>query len=126
MAFVLFGYDQGVFGGILQNKDWLDQFDHPSDSKTGIIVSCYNLGCLAGCVRKLIRAPRLTQSEADRRKVNFFLGEMLGRRKTIWVAMGFVMVGATLQTTAFTVPHLVIGRVITGFGTGLKTSTVPM
>ncbi|KAL1641340.1 hypothetical protein SLS61_010146 [Didymella pomorum] len=108
MAFVLFGYDQGVFGGILQNKDWLDQFDHPSDSKTGIIVSCYNLGCLAGCV------------------LNFFLGEMLGRRKTIWVAMGFVMVGATLQTTAFTVPHLVIGRVITGFGTGLKTSTVPM
>lgn len=52
IAFVLFGYDQGVFGGILQNRDWLDQFEHPSDSKTGIIVSCYNLGCLAGCVCK--------------------------------------------------------------------------
>jgi hypothetical protein len=52
MAFVLFGYDQGVFGGILQNRDWLDQFEHPSDSLTGIIVSCYNLGCLAGCVCK--------------------------------------------------------------------------
>jgi MFS family permease len=58
--------------------------------------------------------------------VNFFMGEYLGRRKTIWLAMAFVLVGATLQTTAFTVPHLVIGRVITGFGTGLKTSTVPM
>jgi hypothetical protein len=50
IAFVLFGYDQGVFGGILQNEDWLNQFDHPSDSKTGIIVSCYNLGCLTGCI----------------------------------------------------------------------------
>ncbi|KAH7390018.1 general substrate transporter [Pyrenochaeta sp. MPI-SDFR-AT-0127] len=108
IAFVLFGYDQGVFGGILQNEDWLNQFDHPSDSKTGIIVSCYNLGCLTGCV------------------MNFFMGEKLGRRKTIWVAMAFVFIGATLQTTAFNVPHLVVGRVITGFGTGLKTSTVPM
>lgn len=52
IAFVLFGYDQGVFGGILQMEDWLDQFGHPSDSETGIIVSCYNLGCLTGCVRK--------------------------------------------------------------------------
>ncbi len=58
--------------------------------------------------------------------VNFFLGEKLGRRKTIWLAMALVITGAILQTTAFTVPHLVIGRVVTGFGTGLKTSTVPM
>lgn len=40
IAFVLIGYDQGVFSGILQNEDWLNQFHHPSDSKTGIIVSC--------------------------------------------------------------------------------------
>ncbi|KAJ5959367.1 uncharacterized protein N7479_006517 [Penicillium vulpinum] len=108
MAFVLFGYDQGVFGGILENKDWLDQFNHPSDSKTGIVVSCYNLGCFAGCV------------------VNYMIGEMLGRRRSIWFAMAFVIVGATLQTSAFTVPHLIIGRLITGVGTGIKTSTVPM
>lgn len=107
-AFVLFGFDQGVFGGILQNEDWLNQFNHPSDSETGIIVSCYNLGCLTGCI------------------INFFLGEKLGRRKTIWMAMCFVLVGAALQTSAFTVAHLVVGRVVTGFGTGIKTSTVPM
>jgi predicted MFS family arabinose efflux permease len=107
-AFVLFGYDQGVFSGILQNENWLQQFNHPSDSTTGIIVSCYNLGCLVGCV------------------VNFFLGEKLGRRKAIWTAMGFVIVGATLQTSAYSIAHLVIGRIITGMGTGIKTSTVPM
>jgi predicted MFS family arabinose efflux permease len=40
--------------------------------------------------------------------------------------MTLVVIGAVLQTTAFNVPHLVIGRVICGFGTGIKTSTVPM
>lgn len=58
--------------------------------------------------------------------VNFFLGDKLGRRKTMWFAMGLVIVGAVLQTTAYSVPHLVVGRIITGFGTGIKTSTVPM
>lgn len=58
--------------------------------------------------------------------MNFFVGEILGRRKTIWTAMGFVLIGAALQASAYTIPHLVIGRVVTGFGTGLKTSTVPM
>ncbi|KAL3956080.1 hypothetical protein ACCO45_008926 [Purpureocillium lilacinum] len=107
VAFVLFGYDQGVFSGILQNADWLDQFGHPSDTKTGIIVSCYNLGCLTGCI------------------VNFCIGERLGRRRTIWLAMAVVVLGATLQTTAYTVAHLVVGRIVTGVGTGIKTSTVP-
>lgn len=40
--------------------------------------------------------------------------------------MAFVLVGASLQTSAFTVPHLIIGRVITGLGTGIDSSTVPM
>lgn len=58
--------------------------------------------------------------------MNFFFGDILGRRRAIWMAMGLVVIGATLQTTAFHVPHLIIGRVITGLGTGIKTSTVPM
>ena len=33
--------------------------------------------------------------------------------------------GATLQASAYHVAHLVIGRVITGFGTGIDSSTVP-
>ncbi|KAH7244805.1 general substrate transporter [Fusarium solani] len=107
-AFVLYGYDQGVFGGILENEDWLRQFNHPGDTLTGFITSSYNLGCLVGCF------------------ANFFVGEKLGRRRTIWLAMGWIIVGAALQTTAFTRGHLIVGRIVTGVGTGLKTSTVPM
>jgi len=40
--------------------------------------------------------------------------------------MAFVLVGATLQTSAYHVSHLIIGRVITGLGTGIDSSTVPM
>ena len=35
-------------------------------------------------------------------------------------------IGATLQTSAFSVPHLMVGRFVTGIGTGIETSTVPM
>jgi MFS family permease len=107
-AFVLYGYDQGVFGGILENNDWLTQFNHPGDTLTGFITSSYNLGCLAGCFG------------------NFIIGDRLGRRKTIWLAMVWVIVGAALQASAYSRGHLIAGRIITGIGTGLKTSTVPM
>lgn len=54
VAFVLYGYDQGVFSNIVTNKDWLEQFGYPNDSEEGIIVSCFNLGCLLGCFSKFI------------------------------------------------------------------------
>lgn len=52
VAFILFGYDQGVFSSIVTNEDWMRQFNYPNDSEEGIIVSCYNLGCLLGCFSK--------------------------------------------------------------------------
>jgi len=58
--------------------------------------------------------------------VNFFLGGPLGRRKIIWTAATFIIIGAVLQTTAYNVPHMIVGRIIAGIGTGLETSTVPM
>lgn len=37
LAFVLFGYDQGVFSGIVGNEDFLDTFGHPNPQLEGII-----------------------------------------------------------------------------------------
>jgi MFS family permease len=89
-------------------EDWLELFNHPSDTETGALVSSYCIGALLGCI------------------LNFFTGDRLGRRKSMWLAMGFVIVGATLQTSAYTVPHLVIGRVITGLGTGIGKDIVSL
>ncbi|KAF2719089.1 general substrate transporter [Polychaeton citri CBS 116435] len=108
MAFILFGYDQGVFSGIVGNEDWLATFGHPSSALEGIIVSIYNLGAFSGCI------------------LTFLFGEKLGRRLCMWVAMGWIIIGAALQTTSFGVPQILVARYITGIGTGIETSTVPM
>lgn len=54
------------------------------------------------------------------------IGDFLGRRRAIWCGMVLVIIGAALQATAFSRGQLVVGRLLTGLGTGMKTSTVPM
>lgn len=36
-----------------------------------------------------------------------------------------MIVGAALQCSAFSLAHLIVGRIITGLGNGMSTSTVP-
>ncbi|KAH7397411.1 putative Myo-inositol transporter 1 [Pyrenochaeta sp. MPI-SDFR-AT-0127] len=108
LAFVLFGYDQGVFSGIVGNAHFLDTFNHPSPALEGIIVSIYNLGCFSGCV------------------LSFIFCEKTGRRLAMWIAMVWIIVGGALQASAYNVPHMMIARFLTGIGTGIETSTVPM
>ena len=127
-AFILFGYDQGVMGGILQNEDFLAQFGHPGDVEIGFIVSSYNLGCLVGCVSRSSRfcGVFVFMPDTDLHTVNLIIGEKLGRRKALWLSLILIIIGAVLQTCAYNTAHLIVGRVVCGFGTGLKTSTVPM
>lgn len=73
----------------------------------GISVASYNLGCFAGAIACI------------------FIGDMLGRRKTIFFGSAIMVVGAALQASAFSLAHFIIGRIITGIGNGLNTSTVP-
>jgi sugar porter (SP) family MFS transporter len=89
---------QQTIGG-KQTNTWL--------TRPGISVGSYNLGCFVGAILCL------------------FVGDHLGRRKTIFVGSAIMVVGATLQTSAFSLAHLIVGRIITGIGNGLNTSTVP-
>ncbi|KAJ4243823.1 hypothetical protein NW762_014700 [Fusarium torreyae] len=107
-AFFLFGYDQGVFGGLISNPDFLDIVNHPGEGLLGFIVSSYNLGCLSGCI------------------VTFFIGGRLGRRPTLWIAMFVLIIGAALQASAYGVPQMIVGRIVAGLGIGVNTATVPM
>ena len=70
---VLFGYDQGVFSGIVTNEDWKNTFGNPGSGLEGIIVSIYNLGAFSGCI------------------LAFLFGEKLGRRMCMWVAMAWIV-----------------------------------
>ena len=71
-------------------------------------MSIYNLGCFTGCI------------------LTFIFCEKTGRRLAMFIAMFFIIIGATLQATSFSVPQLMIARFVTGIGTGIETSTVPM
>ncbi|KAK8066730.1 hypothetical protein PG997_013477 [Apiospora hydei] len=118
--FLLFGYDQGVMGGILTMRNFLDDFPDIDPDGTpdkalqatrsetqGIAVAAYNLGCFLGAV------------------ITIWIGNPLGRRRMIILGTAIMVIGAILQASATTLPHFIVGRVITGIGNGGNTSTVP-
>ncbi|TRX92217.1 hypothetical protein FHL15_006832 [Xylaria flabelliformis] len=91
-----FGYDQGVFGGLISNPSFLDVVGHPSSAFLGFIVSSYNLGCFSGC------------------GLNFMIGSRWGRKHALWLALFLVITGAVLQCSAYSVPQLITGRIVAG------------
>lgn len=63
-----------MFSGIVGNQNFLNTVGYPGDGLLGIIVSIYNLGCFTGTILAFIFADRL------------------GRRKSMWVAMCWIIV----------------------------------
>ncbi|KAI3113451.1 hypothetical protein CBS147333_2889 [Penicillium roqueforti] len=55
-----------------------------------------------------------------------FLGDLLGRRKTIFIAGIVNGIGAIIQSTAFSLGQLIVGRIILGLGTGGIIATVSL
>ncbi|KAL9066973.1 MAG: hypothetical protein Q9161_007217 [Pseudevernia consocians] len=124
--FFLFGYDQGVMGGLLTLASFVGTFpeiDTTTATETaqhlnasqqthrstiqGISVAAYNVGCFFGAITTI------------------FIGDRLGRRKTIFLGSSIMVVGAALQCSSFSLAQFITGRLVTGFGNGLNTSTVP-
>ncbi|KAG6379627.1 general substrate transporter [Boletus reticuloceps] len=114
-GFTLFGYDQGVMSALLTAGQFEKVFpqvvvdaSHPNHATLqSFIVAVYEIGCLIGALS------------------NLWLGDRLGRRKTIVVGGSIMIVGAILQTASYSYAQLVVARIITGLGNGLNTSTVP-
>ena len=107
-AFMLFGFDQGVFGGILEHPLFQAAFRQPSPMIQGQIVSSYDLGCILGVI------------------LTIFVGEHIGRRKTISLGCVFVVVGGIIQASAFSLPQMIVGRIVAGVGVGMNSVAVPM
>ena len=55
-----------------------------------------------------------------------WVGERLGRKKTIMLGTTIMLVGAVLQISAFGVPQMLVARIIAGIGNGLNTATAPV
>jgi MFS family permease len=55
-----------------------------------------------------------------------FLGDRLGRRKTIFTAAGAVLIGGVLMSTSYSLGQFIVARCILGLGVGGLTATVPV
>ncbi|OTA60694.1 general substrate transporter [Hypoxylon sp. EC38] len=112
-GFLLFGYDQGVMSGIIGSDHFANVFEEVRNNATmqGLVTAIYEIGCLIGAMFIL------------------GVGDLLGRRKAMMLG-GFIMIiGATIQVTSFPghapLAQFIIGRVVTGVGNGINTSTIP-
>ncbi|KAE8847437.1 hypothetical protein HRS9122_04344 [Pyrenophora teres f. teres] len=116
LCFLCFGYAQGVMGGLLTVQQFLDRFpevDIVNDSSfhhawvTGLTVGTWHLGCIVSAVATI------------------FIGDLLGRRRTLIIGLTFWVIGEIIQTSSYSFPQFIVGRAIAGFGNGFTTSTAP-
>lgn len=111
-GFLNFGYDQGVFAGSLVSHYYLTTFGPdpntpPNASTQGTTSALFDIGGAVGALAVL------------------FIGAILGRRRAIQLGCVLVTVGAILQATSSTLGQLIAGRLVTGVGVGIQTTTVP-
>lgn len=91
----MYGYDAGVLGGVQGTEPFLKAMGHPTGKWViPMIASSYTL---AAAVCSLAVS---------------WLGLPLGRRNCILLGDAFVIVGAALQASAWSVPQIIVSRVI--------------
>ncbi|OQE26378.1 hypothetical protein PENSTE_c005G09144 [Penicillium steckii] len=107
----LYGYDQGVFSGVVISQDFLRLHQLEGPSKTtllGTVAAIYDVGCFLGSI------------------FAYWLGERLGRKNTVLLGTAIMSTGALLQAASYSLGQMLAGRIIAGIGNGLNTSTAPI
>jgi len=69
------------------------------------MTSVYNLGCFVGAMSTV------------------WTGDFFGRPRQILVGSTIIAIGAIIQTASYSVPQMMVGRVVAGLGTGMNTAT---
>ena len=94
-----------------------DYFDQPSRAQIGTMVAILEVGAFCTflqCVLWLIVVSSLAVGR---------IGDIIGRRRTIWYGALIFVVGGILQTCAWSMTIMIIGRIISGVGVGLLSYT---
>ncbi|RKK70268.1 hypothetical protein BFJ69_g12013 [Fusarium oxysporum] len=82
--------------------------NHPDANMQGTITSLYNVGYFFGAVSGSL------------------IGSYLGRKRSVVLGTTVLVIGAILQISAFSLPHMIAGRLVAGLGNGLNTATGPV
>lgn len=72
------------------------------------MIQQYEIGCFLGAV------------------TTSFIGESLGRRRSVSIGVLIMIAGALLQATAYSRAHMIVARIVSGVGMGFINSTVPV
>lgn len=119
-SFFLFGYNQVVVGALVSFEAFtklfpdLDTVHAPPVLEShrsviqGVYVSSFTLGGAVGSISCS------------------FIGDWLGRRKTICIGAILTLIGTALSCSSFDLPQLFIGRILTGMGVGIFSAMVPV
>lgn len=108
LGFMQIGFDNGLMGGLVGGKPFNETFNSPDPTMIGLIVSIMEVGAFLGSITTAL------------------IGEKLGRRRSIFVGVIVMIIGAILQTTAYSRAHLIVARIVAGIGLGINNSTVPV
>ncbi|KXL48364.1 hypothetical protein M433DRAFT_159246 [Acidomyces richmondensis BFW] len=113
LGFLLIGFDNGLMGGLVNGDAFDTTFHiHPTTKRganlIALIVAIFEVGCFIGAV------------------TTSFVGEWLGRRKSIFIGVVIMIIGALLQATAYVSAHMIVARIVSGVGMGFINSTVPV
>ena len=101
--------DTDYLGGVVVTKDFLDTLNLNNNATLlGTVTAIYDVGCLFGAVIAMI------------------WGEKWGRKLSIIYGTTVMSIGALLQITAYSVPQMIVGRIVAGLGNGINTSTAPV
>ncbi|KAG1727019.1 general substrate transporter [Suillus lakei] len=111
-GFTLFGYDQGVMSALLTAGQFEKVFpqvvvdsSHPNHATLqSFVVAIYEIGCLMGALS------------------NLWVGDRLGRRRTIALGGCIMIIGAILQTTSYSYAQLVVATDIPSYHAELSSA----
>lgn len=79
-----------------------------NDGLIGTITALYDVGCFFGAVAAM------------------YFGEKLGRKNSILCGTTVMTIGAILQIASYSVPQMIVGRIVAGIGNGVNTATAPV
>ncbi|KAI9720322.1 MAG: hypothetical protein M1828_005706 [Chrysothrix sp. TS-e1954] len=116
-AYTLFGWNNGIAGSLLDLPSWVATFPSIDTLNTdgavkaqnarGTVVAMYTLGAFFGALSCI------------------FLGDCLGRLRTMTLGAVVQTIGVIIQASSSTLAQLIVGRLITGLGFGALTATAP-
>ncbi|KAG2237253.1 hypothetical protein INT48_006657 [Thamnidium elegans] len=109
LSIFFFGYDQGVMAGVNIAPDYVEVMNlHSNEALLGGVVAVYYIGTLVGAL------------------MGGWIGDRIGRIKTVILGCAFGIFGAILQTCAQNIAWMICSRIITGIGTGHLNAIVPV